>query len=301
MKIKIFVLAFIAVSILLCVSCGKKAASRNDTAIEVTKDTITKAMNGDAPDYAAYRIQYKNPVNGFKVSVAFYPEWYDESDKTLHGSAMFEFISPKGIRDTMISILGTYFHVNSFPELAELFENEKYHDCKNLPKLSEEKVFYLDYKEPVIKDDFGLNDFDVPFYFADVNFDGEKDLLIPMTNMFYDCKILTNGEINGTIWDRLSDADIIFDLKYDTRIDRKNREIIIYNGYTGGDYCHTAYEFYKFNSKGEVYQSKAQYNNLKNSEGFLTDSTLISTYQYEWDNGIWTYKGKEEKIVINER
>ena len=301
MKKKIFALSLIAVSILLCVSCGKKQSNTDIAAIIETENAelsgIDEAKIEENNYQGEYRIQYKNPVNGFKVSGSFWPIYYEESDKTLRGHANFEFISPKGIRYAIGCDTGIFYHVNSFPELAELFKDTIYHNCRNLPKLSEEKVFYLDYKEPVIKDVFYLGDFDVPFYFVDVNFDGEKDLLIRETIMFYDCKILVDKEIDFEVSNEVFKA-VEFGFRTDTRIDRKNKEIRTYHGIYN-DFCVSFYCFYKFNSKGEPYESKAQYNNLRNSEGFPTDSTLITTYQYRWENEVWTNIGGEEKIVIS--
>ena len=217
----------------------------------------------------------------------------------MHGSARYEFISPSGIKDTIEAADDVfYIYVDRFPELAEIFKrstNKYYHNCRDLPKLPEGKVFYLDYKEPVIKDNFRLDDYNAPFYFADVNFDGEKDLLIQTSITFYNCKILTNGEINH----ELSDA-IDIDLNADTRIDGKNREIITYDGIYN-DFCETSYEFYKFNNKGEIYCSKAQENNLRNKERYPTDTTRITTFQYQWKNGVWTNTGKSEKMVRNRK
>jgi len=115
----------------------------------------------------------------------------------LHSGAWFEFMSPKGIRDTMSCDIGIYFYVNNFPELVQLFKDTIYHNCRYLPKLPDDKVFYMSYNEPVIKNNFRLGDFDVPFYFVDVNFDGEKDLLIRSSIRFNDCKILSNWEIKA--------------------------------------------------------------------------------------------------------
>jgi hypothetical protein len=284
--------------------CGKKTDKANVTEInetaetaipEATEQAVIEVTNLEQNNYSEIRIQYIKPINGFKVNVSFYPEYYEKSDKTLHGGACFEFVSPKGIRDTMYCDMGIYFYVNNFPELTELLKDTIYHNCRNLPKLPVEKVFYLDYKEPVIKDIFRLSDFDVPFYFVDANFDGEKDLLIRSSILFYDCKILTNGEINAELTNAIN-----IDFQTDTRIDTKNKEIITYNGYYN-DLCLSIYEFYKFNDKGKIYLSKVQENDIRDKKGLYTDSTRITTFQYQWVNGVWTNKGKEEKIVRSEK
>ena len=122
----------------------------------------------DAADYADVHIKYNQPVNGYNAEVFFMPEEmrYDK----ITGPASLRFTHQKTGKKRQVHSL--YFAVPA--KMLPEFEDKGY--------LTQKQTFSLDYGLSGNADEttaaHPLYDGELPFFFADVNFDGKQELLL---------------------------------------------------------------------------------------------------------------------------
>ena len=223
----------------------RSAASCEDHSLVETFSIAYKMPDlFDVEDYARnIHIKCNQPVNGYNVEVFFIPEnmIYDK----ITGPAKLVFINQKtGKKQQIISL---YFAVPSkiFP------------DFEDLDSFAHGQTCNLDYGLPNDTDEWiaahPLYYGALPFFFADVNFDGKQELLLTQfgqgqrgCSTYIVFSITPDGAFDDLLasqapFDRLDDF---------SEIDRENRQIIIpYHNGASDSYS----EIYKPDTNGKFY------------------------------------------------
>jgi hypothetical protein len=260
--------SFYFLIIILLISCGQK--TKQDKTEQITELTEQTVIN----------IQYRQPINGYNVKVRL--ENNAIIDEFHVGTGYIEFTNDK---DTF-----SIFHL-SFALLHSLLNNPQ--KTTNNNQSEENELTYIidyDYESGSSANDINPFKRDMPFFFADVNFDNRKDLIInyhwfgQRGGSIY--RAYLNNENNFTEvlslkkltedfgkFDNFSDDE--FELDDFTMFDYKNKEIIIH--LSGGAYSWLEY-FYKLNAKNEFELYKVEdvdrnddYLDLKNGDIVITE------------------------------
>lgn len=205
-------------------------------------------------------IKYRTPVNNYNIDAVWHP--IVTSDYILDGPAILRF-KKKG--EECITIL----HESFFP--SESFMSRIKQDTLKL-----KHSFIIDYEEGTRnKDSHDVFKEHAPFFFADVNFDGEKDLVLNLrrkgqrfSNMYrvylyedYYCHY--NNDILYRATEKLPFS------RFDdlTRFDSDKKEIILYNH---GGVSHWTEEYYRMD----------EYNVFQLYKIVEQDNDTIYEYQY---------------------
>lgn len=155
---------FLTIVIIYLISCSK---SGQTDSIILRNDTLRNSHNHFPDGFEMFDngdnicfVKYRNKINGFDVRIAVRPFAY--IDSTLFGSAEIAFLR----NDTcFISLPNPFFRIDSL----------------NRKQIENFDVVELDYKYPQIKKSkpIEFNQFNaLPFFFLDVNFDGEDELIM---------------------------------------------------------------------------------------------------------------------------
>jgi len=197
-----------------------------------------------AEDYGgnAVYIKYNQPVNGYKVEVFFMPE--EISFGKITGPATLTFIHQK--TGKISQIISLHFAVPS----------KNFPDFEDLESFARGQTCYLDYGLPKDADEFiATHPFyygELPFLFADVNFDGKQELLLTRfgqgqrgCSSYIVFSITPDGAFDDILasqapFDRLDDF---------STIDRENRQIIIHHSNGADD---SFEEVYKQDKNGKM-------------------------------------------------
>jgi len=194
-------------------------------------------------------LKYKQPVNGYKVEVAFLPQEaiYDK----ISGWATLRFKNQTTGEEHRI---GTSYFAVSWRNFPDIFKNQdqllSMAENEELGLIAKGQTYNLDYKffenpgmtdkEFILSHPFFYGEY--PFFFADVNFDGKDELLL--TNFGQGqrgCSSYTVFSIapDGSFqlmteapFDRLDDF---------STIDRENKQIILPAHNSAEDYSETVY------------------------------------------------------------
>ena len=234
-KIILILLAFA----LLVGSCGQKAKQQNT---EEQKAEIT---------FNAIYITYNQPINGYKVEVVFKPE--DIQYENIKGNATLTFEAKNGKK---FILTNNYFGL-SYRNFSDLSEDKFNALIKNeaIASLANGQTYKLDYDFPKNNTDEVILNEELPFFFADVNLDGRKELILTEMgegqrgfSKFLVIFLTTDGNI-----DHVSKQKPFNILDGLSKIDKKKRQIIIHSS-NGAD---TSYD--------EVYIEKENKWVLKNN------------------------------------
>lgn len=218
------------------------------------------------------KIEYAEPINGFKVSITWIPKEIQYS--FAKGPAIIELFN---IQDSTIST----FTANALAiDLARLpFEyNSDTTAITNTP--GNVKLSYA--KDLEFRDD-GFGTQVEPFFFQDVNFDNKKELIITEygtgqrgTNN-YKIAETSNIEFLNSPFSELDDLSLI---------DYKNKTITIRGS---GGAC---------DGTTEIYKQKTYYENY-NGVKYSYSKIELDTYIEMKDCKLYTYKVSQNKVLIS--
>jgi hypothetical protein len=196
----------------------------DDPLLEVISELVYRMPEmTSAEDYGkTVRIKYNQQVNGYNVEVFFTPEEmiYDK----ITGPATLMFTHQKTGKKRQINSL--YFAVPS----------KKFPDFEDIESFAQGQTCYLDYGLPEGTDEFiadhPLYYGELPFFFADVNFDGKQELVLTRFGQGQrGCSnyIVFSITPDGAFDDLLASQTPFNRLDDFANIDRENRQIVIHN------------------------------------------------------------------------
>jgi len=206
-----------------------------ETVLEMTYNMPDLILEEDYYREKAIYIKYRQTVNGYNAEVIFMPEEmiYDK----ITGPATLTFTHQKTGKKIKVNSL--YFAVpsKSFPDFEEMESFAQGQTC------------YLDYGLPEDADEFitahPLYYGELPFFFADVNFDGKQELLLTRFGQGQrGCSsyIVFSFTPDGTLEDFLACLAPFNRLDDFATIDRENRQIIIQNSNGADDSFEEVYK-----------------------------------------------------------
>lgn len=116
-------------------------------------------------------IKYNQPINGYDV----YITWEARSEMGWYfpygNQALLTFVNDT----SYFFVLNESFYINNFDEIMTRTYGAIGETCGFYPDL-QQLIFYMDYnKNPNPKDSL---DYDAPFFFSDIDFDGKQELVI---------------------------------------------------------------------------------------------------------------------------
>lgn len=204
------------------------------------KTTTTNPFNQNKKDNSVkfININYLNKVEGLNVSVAFVPKFSHVSGK-VSGVAIMEFSN----EDSSFILINNHYAISN--KLIEYTSGEY-----GIINFFTQKDITLEYNHPKIANNFRLENIKVPFLFYDINFDGNKELMIPeyatgqRSVNEYKVYLLENGKLGEELKEKPYD-----ELDGFSTINRINNEIEIY--YSGG-WCAGLYYSYKLHNNGKL-------------------------------------------------
>lgn len=180
-------------------------------------------------------LTYKDSINGFKVRVKL--NNYEQEEFELFGSAEIGFYKNNALK---MSFVNPLFKIN----LTGLKEIKNY------------DIVTIDYKTPKVNfdDNISLGVFkELPFFFLDVDFDGNDELLLSNPGagqryctsfLVYSPYLLFNDIIYDTLYDKLKNIPPYQELDELSELDYRNKEISIFNY---GGYSDSEKRIYKRN------------------------------------------------------
>jgi len=248
-----------AALLIVAASCGQ-LKKNNRSATESIEQT------SDATPFV--RIKYNQPINGYNVEAIFMPEGvaFDFGDfLKIIGSAKLTFTHQDTHKKNEITSAHFALPWQHFPDV---FENEEKFramvDEGEIESFAKGQTYNLDYKffeTPGITDEEWITSHplyygELPFFFADVNFDGKNELILTKyregqrgSNSYIVYSINPDGAFDEVIelpFDRLDDF---------STIDSENKQIIIQNSNGAND---SFEEVYKQDQSGKFYLAKTQ-------------------------------------------
>lgn len=156
MKLKLIILIFTTILTLSCHKANVDTKKDIDK-VDAVKKTLPKSASATI-EKQLVTLRYKKPVNGYRITI----KWtlYESYEDISKGLAVIYFKKDKGCRFCLID--------SNFVSNIFVTKNGK-------ETLTNDSLIYLDYP-PKTKRNILRND--VPFSFEDVDFDGEKELII---------------------------------------------------------------------------------------------------------------------------
>tara|TARA_R110002124_G_scaffold104281_1_gene253973 strand:- start:815 stop:1621 length:807 start_codon:yes stop_codon:yes gene_type:complete len=218
---------------LLITSCnGKTKTSEIGTAHRTEK---TENVENDI-----IRISYNQKINGYQVNVIWKPKTlrYDNAV----GPAILEFSNG----ESEFTLTNNYFALPV--KLFDLKTSENSIIGINKSQVS------IDYNEPNIGNDT-FESIDVPFLFIDLNFDGNKEILLTKSGQgqsfgdSYDAYSFDNRELEPDLY-QITNQSPFSEIDFFTRLDAENKELILYG--SGGVCFGTAQTYSLKNDRFEL-------------------------------------------------
>ena len=199
-------------------------------------------------------VQYNQPINGYDVSVLWTP--VEGGSDILVGNAIMNFRN----EEDNFNVCHSHFSLSVLFFFDSLDDYDSaYKERIKINSLVNGETISLDYVLPEIskKDSLVHLYSEVPFFFTDVNFDGEDELIL--TKHKQGQRRRDAFQVHSlSAWG----VDDLYDIGRDkpfnnfddgTVIDKKNKQIIIDYSGSAVDYV---IEVYKLNKEGEFYLSK---------------------------------------------
>ncbi len=265
-------LAALFFTILLISSCNEKtkiSETGNNHKIEKTENVGNDLI----------RVSYNQKVNGYQVNVLWKPKTlrYDNAI----GPAILEFSNG----EYEFTLTNNYFALPV--KLTELRTDEN-----KIVGIDKSQIC-IDYKEPTIGNET-FNSIDVPFLFIDLNFDGNKELVLTKfkegqrSGDSYDAYSFNNGELEPDLY-QITSQKPYSEIDFLTKLNGENKELILYSS---GGFCIGASQTYS----------------LKDGQFELTkiirmerDDDIEKCYEliYSVENGLEKMISKKE--IINEK
>ena len=261
----------------------------NEIAEGISQSEVPKPTIIPTKEYKV-NIQYKQKINGFNVEISYSTVKDTGGISIAWGDADIKLTSKDG---TIYEVSVDFFKA----PWDEIGYNEKdLWEREDFLKEVDGKTIILDYTpNKVTSNEFGLFDFGVSFFFADIDFDGKKELIFNNggsaqrgTN-YYRVYQLSNGKVilNNTFNEQAIDGLDTF-----VRFNKKKKEVRI--RITCG-YCCDSYYIYKYDPNKNLYLvRKVDCDSYTNSDGLCLNE--ITTYHYQWNNGIMELK--DSTIVV---
>ncbi len=156
------IIAVMASIILFCYSCQNSSniqnsiITHNDTIQSKNEPELPKDFNQDT-----ILITYQNQINEYRVQVKWIPK--EAGCKFVEGNAIIDFYHESG---TLFTIMHEFY-------FSDIIDFDK---SNGRAIISNQRTYSCRY--PKSKDSSEFNRSDVPFYFADLNFDGIKELIL---------------------------------------------------------------------------------------------------------------------------
>lgn len=181
------------------------------------------------------KITYNQKVNGYDVNVIWKPKTirYDNAV----GPAILEFKNG----ESEFTITNNYFALPT--ETVDLRINENKVVGINKNNIS------LDYNEPNIGNE-SFESIDVPFVFMDLDFDGNKELIITKANQgqrfgdAYDAYSFEYGELEPDLY-QITNQEPFSEIDFMTKLDKENKELVLYGS---GGICFDTFKTYSLSN-----------------------------------------------------
>lgn len=163
--------AFLFIIFIVFCSCSKdnkntSVRAIHDTVLIQNKDTLLNCSKTKSNDFvfSCLQIHYAKPIEGYKVSVLWYPEI--EVSSGVIGKAILHFEFKNGINFNLTHNFFVSSIINANPKTGSpiinptktIYSIDNYYSSNNTNFLTDCKL--------------------EPFFFEDVNFDGKKELLL---------------------------------------------------------------------------------------------------------------------------
>ena len=206
-------------------------------------------------------IKYKQPVNGFMVSVT----WYTLNSiycSDYYGFATIKFMDEN---HNTFYVSNEAFHIEEFYNIMnEFYSSSIYLPDKSTITNIKTKVFLLDYAtNPHPQDSL---DYQAPFFFSDVDFDGRQELVVTLyqtgQRFVNEYKVYKFGYHYGYIGEVKEKPYTLFDDF--TSFDYENKKVSIYHS-AGVMYSYE--DIYQYSDSSYlplVYEKSIYYNELGN-------------------------------------
>lgn len=180
-------------------------------------------------------IEYSNKINGYKVKSTWKPQIVRYNH--VIGPAIIEFCDEQDI------LIFTVVN-NNFSVLKRKLPFSYDKDSLKIEDIRENLISLI-YKEPKLNDEKRFGTTDEPFFFEDIDFDNEKELLIAEVDNgqrgVATFKAYKQGDRTQNQSNDITDRDPFLSLDEMTKIDYENRNIILYGS---GGYCYDHYRIY---------------------------------------------------------
>lgn len=243
---------------LILISCSKNNKENNVLAENVETNNLNKSTNANP-----ITIEYSNTINGYKVSV----NWIIKEYANYHGERYF--VGPATLKFTNEKNNEQFYIQHPEYSINISKENLKYISLENSDIFKGNQSFTQknDYKSPSTSkvgiysensEDYDNNSSDeyIPFFFQDVNFDNENELILT----------------SAIKWDKGGSQNILFSKTYDTEfLEMKNEPFSNFSG------------FYNGNSESLAYgNTKIDYKNKRIIESGICGAMCSSEIVYEF-------------------
>ena len=206
------ILTSLVLIVFLLTSCNgktKKNESTNQPKTEKTKNT----------DDGLVKIKYKEKINGYNVNVIWKPKQLRLG--SIVGPATIEFSN----EDYEFTITNNYFFLP--PDKVDLKFKEN-----NVIEVNSKEI-NINYEEPNLENS-NFENIDIPFVFIDLDFDGNKELILAKANQgqrfvhAYEAYSFAYGELESDLY-QITDKEPFNQIDAFTILDNKNKELIIYS------------------------------------------------------------------------
>jgi TPR repeat protein len=241
-----------------CISKVEGTNTINNHSMKVVHDipiasraTHDGYVEGYPDDTIIVSVEYTNIINGMRVGVVWKP--VDSYSDSIVGEATIKFANVKG--GASFSIVNPSFGLrrDTLEKLKPIWE--EYEDGSFKLKLDRDSIL-LEYKSPEFEDEIDvlgqLYDFDIPFFFYDLDFDNNKELIIVLHGAgqrgmdIYKVYALKDGKLVDK-QEQITDDEPYLELDGLSTISTRNKTINIHGS---GGACNNFDKTYRFKPSG---------------------------------------------------
>ena len=212
-----------------------------DTSYDYNMEEFYTFCQGDFQNYPIH-IKYKQPINGYKVSVIWFTSW-----EWRQGFAVIKFEEEN--KDAFF-VANEEFYIEGFDDIMDsLYMSQLYLPDKGHVSNVKTKVFIMDYHtDPNPIDSLR---YDAPFFFSDVDFDGQRELVLTLYKAGQ--RFVNKYKVYNMRYGYASDFSEVKEKPYTlfdglTTFDYENKKVSIYHSMGVFDsfediyqYCDTTY------------------------------------------------------------